>query len=229
MVWLGRPRFVFRGAALVSLVAAMAAGACGSEESKERFDDDDAAGGYGAAPTGTTTGTSTGTTTGTSTGTATGTSTGAGTTTGTGTPSCDNDGFEPNDSESEAVFLGEVSDCSGNEGVIDGVLEGTEYDWFEYSGLDNFGVTCQVGAHVEWQAAGTVRVCSFFECEGLSFDCPDGTTAEVSGGGRSGCCGTEAYTVSPDCSGLDDAATVFIRVDKPPTPYCQPYTLTYNY
>ena len=141
---------------VAGLLWAGAVGACAEEETKERFDDDDSQGGTGGTPTavgGTATGTGAGTT-------PTGTATGAGTSTGTGTAPCVNDGFEPNDDETNAVYLGEVSDCNGNEGTIDGVLEGTEFDWFWYHGIDDWSVIfqCNVGAHRVWTGEATIRV-----------------------------------------------------------------------
>lgn len=206
--------------AVAGLLLAGLAGACAEEETKERFDDDDATGGTGLAPTGS--GGAGATTTGTSTGTGTGTSTGTGT-----APPCSNDNFEPNNSESEATYLGEINDCDGSGGVIDAMLEGTEFDWYWYRGLDQLG--CSVGAYREPSAGATVRVCAYFQCDGLSLTCPDGTSADVSPGGRSGCCATEAFSVSPDCSGMSDDADVYIRVDKPPTPHCLSYSLSYHY
>jgi len=164
----------------------------------------------------------------TSTGTATSTSTDTGTSTGTSTKVCTDLDDESNDTESSAVYLGTIDDHDGSGGVAEGTLNGNDVDWYFYDGVDVAGAF--VDATVSVTADSTVRVCQFFECDGIMVDCPDGTTPEDSPSGRPGCCASEGFDLAPDCSSVfDQSATVYIRLDKPPAIACVDYSLAYHY
>jgi hypothetical protein len=77
---------------------------------------------------------------------------------------------------------------------------------------------------------GSARLCKFIQCVSgtASNTCPAGTTAETSPDGLPGCCGTDDFQMDTDCSGIDDDATVFIRLDQA-TDSCAKYTLTFHY
>lgn len=224
---------------LASVLVGGAFGACGGDETRERFGDDESAttsttttattvsgaGGAGASVSSsgviTTAGPSTATTGTTSSGT-----TASASSSSSGTP-CVDDGPEPNNSEATATDLGELGDCVG-EATVGGVLAGNDVDWYTYFGTNG---VCFAEPFRSIVADGTVRICKFVECPDLELECPEGTTAETSPAGREGCCATTEFELSYDCSGFggDEDADIFIRLDKPPAFDCVKYTLTYYY
>jgi hypothetical protein len=150
--------------------------------------------------------------------------------TGSGQPACEDTGqAEPNEGEGSAGDIGALDDCDGSGGFLDGVLSGSDVDWYTYQGNDGFG--CVVDASRSIESDGEVRVCQFFDCGGEKIDigCPEGTSAETSPEGRHGCCSQDPFEVGIDCPGLNDSANVYVRVDKPPAYDCVHYTLTLHY
>lgn len=145
-----------------------------------------------------------------------------------GAPSCDDGPGEPNDTIDEAFDLGSIEDCDDQSKVVLAVLaDQNDVDWYRYAGSDAFG--CVVDPTRGLSATGTLRLCAFFECAngGPAVDCPDGTT-QATAGALPGCCGDAAFAAGLDCSGSDDAANVYIRVDHAGDT-CEPYMITYHY
>jgi hypothetical protein len=200
-------------------------GAFGNSPSSSSTSDGPSAG--STMTTTTTTGTTTeATTTTTTTTTATTTSTGSG-----GSPTCIDTGpGEPNDTEGDATFLGNIDDCDTSGGSIKGTLAGDDVDWYSYGGTDASFCTVDPTRSVTAQAA--IRVCKFVKCDSGDEDliCPAGTTAENSPSGKPGCCSTSDFVISPDCDGpASDNMTIYIRLTKQPADNCVPYDLSYHY
>lgn len=220
-----RVDIVLPAVALYALLSVLAA--CGGETEETR-DIGDGGSGVGGGGGGLGTGTGTDTTTGTGTGTGTSTGTGSDTNTGTDTGVCTDIDDESNDTESSAIYLGAIDDHDGSGGIVEGTLNGNDTDWYFYDGADVAGAF--VDATVDVMAASTVRVCQFFECDGIMVDCPEDTTPETSPSGRPGCCSSMGFDLAPDCSAVfDQSSTVYIRLDKPPAIACVDYSLAYHY
>jgi hypothetical protein len=225
-------------------VAAMAVAACGGG-GESTGTTSDGAGGFitgagggpatgGAPPT---TGTGAATTTSSSTGM--GAAGGAG---GMGTGGmgvgggCVDIGLgEPNESETTAwaLKMSSIDDCDDSGDSITGVIAPGDTDWFYYEGDDKTFCVVDPTRSLSQSQSG-LRLCKYFEClnGNTEVDCPGGTTAETSGEGRPGCCGTSGFDVDLNCAGsLDEHAYVYIRLDQPggDASTCNEYTLDYHY
>lgn len=149
-----------------------------------------------------------------------------------GTP-CDDPGSEPNESEGDAIDLGEFDDCDGNGGQLIGALSPGDEDWFKYIGGD--AVLCDTNPGRTLDADGTVQICKFFEgfanCDDLSYECPGTTTASESPAGVPGCCGTQDFSLDLSCGAIPGTAkvTVYMRLTSPPSESCVSYSLAYHY
>jgi hypothetical protein len=169
------------------------------------------------------------TTTGTMTGS--GGTGGMGGTGGTG-PTCMDEPSEkePNDSEATAKDLGTINDDNSNGGTISGVLNGqSDADWYKYHGVDDFGSTVDPTRSVMFMMPA--RICKYAQCDNASdpsVTCPGGTSNDTSPDGRKGCCSGGGFTMDIDCTGIDDNATIYIRIDQA-SGDCVPYTVMYHY
>jgi hypothetical protein len=141
---------------------------------------------------------------------------------------------EPNGTEATAVNLGQVTDCDEDGASVTGTLAGpSDADWYRYANEDVFG--CSVDPTRAISAAGSIRICKFFEClngEVPSFDCPGSTTASTSPAGRPGCCGDTGFDLGVECTNLgagSDNTNVFIRVDSVQGQQCLNYTMDWHY
>jgi hypothetical protein len=141
---------------------------------------------------------------------------------------CPADANEPNDLETVATNLGVLTDCDDTGGTIAGVLSTeSDADWFVYTATDDVG--CTVGPGRTLTLAGAARLCKYAECaSGTIITCLDGSVVATSPDGHPGCCHTQGFTMDIDCDGVDDDATVYIRVDTPAAA-CTSYTLDYHY
>ncbi len=193
------------------------------ETRRDRFDDDDGSGGASSASSGM--GGSTSSTTSSST-TSSSTSSSSTTSSSSSGTNCPDPFDEPNDNEGSATDLGTIGDCDSSGGQTPGVLSGNEVDWFTYFGTDN---QCVANPGISFQADGQVRVCQYAECEGLTVECPEGSSSDVSPQGRPGCCSEQGFVLDIECSSWWDEADIFIRIDKPPAFPCINYTLDYHY
>ncbi|MEJ7734062.1 MAG: hypothetical protein WKG00_33320 [Polyangiaceae bacterium] len=146
-----------------------------------------------------------------------------------GAPCADGDPAEPNESESSAFDLGGISDDDDAGSSRSGVLADLEdADWFKYKGDDT--ILNVVDPTREITTQGSLRLCKFVQCDdgNPEVSCPGGTTPEMSPDGRSGCCGSGGFDLGLDCSGIDDNAWVYIRVDSA-VPVCLDYTLAWHF
>jgi hypothetical protein len=156
---------------------------------------------------------------------ATGGAAGTAATGGTGA-SCD-DPNEPDEDETTARYLGAIDDCNGSGATVTGVLDGkTDVDWLRFYGSDTFGcVVDPVGT-----SSIKARVCLFADCPSAQVSC-SGSAPASSPAGRPGCCAPQGgqISLSLGCNGIDDSATIYIRVDTPTQNACLPYSLDYHY
>jgi hypothetical protein len=141
--------------------------------------------------------------------------------------SCPDTSDEPNNSEQTATDLGSFDDCDEIGTTIKGVLPGNDVDWYTYDGTDKFG--CIVEPTRSVISSAQVRICKFFDCKGISLTCPVNTSVDTSPDGHPGCCSVNGFTVAPDCDGFSDDATVYLRIDKPPSFPCVTYDLSLHY
>lgn len=152
-------------------------------------------------------------------------------TTTTGGPTCDDPGPEPNNSEANAIDLGEQG-CGAMAQTVEGVLDGDgDADWFSYYGVWN--ALCVIGPNTAHTltASDDVRLCVFADCDQgtANINCPNGTSEVASPGGHPGCCGDGDVDFNLDCTLLNDNARVFIRLDQAPADACVEYSVAYNY
>jgi len=151
----------------------------------------------------------------------------------TGIPplTCSGEIDEPNESEILATPLGTIDDCDSSGSDVAAVSSGTgDVDWMVFHGTDTFG--CSVDPTVQIDAPSS-RLCAFALCaKGTTTiqNCGIGTPA-VSPGGTHGCCttSTQSMKLQIACSGSDDSAAMYIRVDQPTSNQCVPYDVTYHY
>lgn len=181
-----------------------------------------------AATSTTATTSSTTTSTGTGHGGSGATSTTATTSTG---PACNDTGpGETNDTESKAYSLGAIDDCDGSGSSVLGVIAGAgDVDWYKFTGDDvSF---CSVDATRDLTASEALRICKYAQCVNgtATPDCPDGTAADTSPDGRPGCCALQGFSMGVDCSGLDDDASIYIRIDSLDDAQCVSYSLDFHY
>ncbi|MEQ9323511.1 MAG: hypothetical protein RIF41_30390 [Polyangiaceae bacterium] len=134
---------------------------------------------------------------------------------------------EPNDSEATALSIGAINDCDDDGAMLAGALDGpTDEDWYFYSGSDDFG--CVVDPTRAVTATGTLRLCKFAECDGVSVSCQNGSQPANSPKGNPGCCHTQGFGMDVDCSGVSDDATIHLRFDQAGSA-CVEYSLDYHY
>jgi hypothetical protein len=146
-------------------------------------------------------------------------------------------GEPTNNAEASPVTLPPMTDSDpAMYPQIAGVIYGSaDVDWYTYTGSDV--ALAIVDPYVAFPP--DLRVCSYFECVAgtTSVTCPNGTTSDRSGAGKSGCCpgpGYLSYTAIDVYCGTvdtDENMRVFIRVDGPglSASACVPYTVDYHY
>ncbi len=143
---------------------------------------------------------------------------------GTGGAGC-SPGNEPNETQNVATSLGTVGDCSSDQTVSAGLNGNTDVDFYSFDGTDG---VCIVNPSASTTAK--VRLCMYASCTGLTLTCSSGTTSTVSG--LQGCCTTPnggSVALDINCSGINDNAKVYLRVDGGAAAQCTPYSVTYTY
>ncbi len=153
-----------------------------------------------------------------------GAGTGGAGTGGTGGGTCSDGNFEPNELQSQATPLGDVTDCENKK--VNAKLDGTnsDIDWYKFDGKDK-GCFVNPEASINIQA----RLCMFADCPGISLSCSTGTKT-TSPGGTEGCCSSAGNVkLSIDCTGGTDDATVWMRVDKNAKNQCTDYSVDFTY
>lgn len=165
---------------------------------------------------------------GTSSGGASGSGGGAtGGVSGTGGASCVDVGYEPNETSGTAVDVGPgITACDDTGKVVFAKLDGTtDVDWYTYFGTET---ACFVDPAVTLDV--NARVCMYFTCNGITVSCKGSSTPDNSGPGP-GCCNSNggSLVATPNCSGLDDSATVYIRVDQSSKNQCVDYSIDFHF
>jgi hypothetical protein len=149
----------------------------------------------------------------------------------TGVPplSCTGEIDEPNASEILATPLGIIDDCDSSGSSVHGVSSGTgDVDWMVFHGTDTFG--CSVDPTLSINATG-VRLCAFALCDDgtTTIQNCNGATAATSPAGTHGCCtNTKNLSVQINCSGTNDSAAIYVRVDQTQN-QCVAYDVAYHY
>lgn len=147
---------------------------------------------------------------------------------------CNDPGPEPNDTLPQATPTCdtppcEIGDCDGNGDSVSGVAGPGDVDFFAFKGNDNVG--CQVNATATTADSG-FRLCVFVQCEGGATteldSCTSGTLTDGPNGYK-GCCTTApgSAEAAHNCSGLDESAGVYIRIDEATA--CTPYVVDFHY
>lgn len=151
---------------------------------------------------------------------------------GAGGEACIDTGIsEPNEAEGSATDLGDLTDCDADSaGMTSGVLvSSADIDWYKYDGTDETG--CDVDPERSIAATAPVELCKFVDCVSgtATFSCPSGTSQATSPMGHPGCCSSKGFLLQPDCDGIDDDATVFVRIKGTDGTPCVQYALSFHY
>ncbi len=142
--------------------------------------------------------------------------------------------LEPGDGDEEsAKNVGSITDDDGELFTVSGVLSGaTDADWYTFHGKDTFGYIAEPTLTL---VEGGLRLCQFLVCdEGgaalTEVTCPEGSKFAISPMLRPGCCAATGMAIKDfNCSGQDESATIWIRVDKPTIDECTNYELKVNF
>lgn len=144
---------------------------------------------------------------------------------------CEDFGAEPHETQASAYSLGEITDADASGSYACGtVVGGDDVDWFTFSGVDAFlNVVDPSRTLVAESDAG--RLCVYLQCDNgqTSVSCGANDTPDTAPQGQQGCCGTGTVSPGLNCTGLDDSAKVWIRVDNPDGLACIPYRLDYHF
>lgn len=138
---------------------------------------------------------------------------------------------EDNDTQLTAHDLGNITDNDSTGDSICPVLDGADdVDWYRYFGDDVFPNVVDPTRVVA--SDFNARLCVYFDCAGnnsTSVSCNADEVADVAPGGQKGCCGMGNVAPKLNCSGLDDAADVWIKVENVDMLACVPYRLDYHF
>jgi len=146
---------------------------------------------------------------------------------------CPGDVEPPDESEDNAVELGNISDDDDDFLAQAGVLAGaTDVDWFHLHGADTFGHVSEPTLTI---LGGMQRSCVFLQCDegGVALTkitCPEGTDLAITPQLRPGCCGTATFTIKDfGCPGQDESLEMWIRLDKPAIDMCSDYDFQFHF
>src|SRR5690606_10015706 len=112
-----------------------------------------------------------------------------------------------------------IGDADGNgsstHGPLTGVISSGDVDYFHFVGEDNaFAVSNAVAT----TTSGGFRLCVFVNCPSSTTElsgCGQGSSQASAPAGMVGCCSTAgSVEVDHNCSGLNDSAGVYIRLDQ---------------
>lgn len=142
---------------------------------------------------------------------------------------CVDDGPEPNNNQGSATQLGNITDKDSDGGRVCAVLgSASDIDWYVYGGTDV--AFSAVDPTRTLTATANARLCVYAHCAsggtsvGCTLDTPD-----TSPGGDKGCCGFGTVSPNINCDGLDDSATIWIKVEPAGGPACMDYQLDYHF
>lgn len=147
---------------------------------------------------------------------------------------CDADVNEPNDFDSDATALGDISDDPADSLPFEGVLDGPEdVDWLSYHGSDAVGDTVAPSRSLVIEG-GSLEVCQFFTCDqgDPQVVCPGGT-AGATEGGMNGCCAMNGFAFDEDgieciAGAFNTGGTVYVRLQSA-SEQCVSYEGTVSY
>jgi hypothetical protein len=128
---------------------------------------------------------------------------------------CEDGGAEPNQTQSNAFVLSQVSDADGIRYQCEALGSADDVDWFTFDAIDS--VLGKVAPTIVVDPED-LEVCAYFQCKnaGTAVVCPDGTVADNSPLGPQGCCGHGSFAPYIDCKGIDEDASVWIAVRRDP-------------
>lgn len=119
------------------------------------------------------------------------------------------------------------SDGSSTRGPIQGVLTDGDVDWWTFTGTDHYFAVAQADASTTDKG---YRLCVFVSCLSGTTTVSSCTQGILASGpqGLQGCCSNNGEA-SPyhSCSGSDDSAQVYIRLDGATA--CQAYTVNWHF
>ena len=144
---------------------------------------------------------------------------------------------EPNDDRASADPLGAIDDRSafpaGN--ISAGIEDGGDEDWFSFHDEDTSGGFLYPQVDLVISDGGDLDLCLYYECDSTgssTISCETGTPSSF--GGLNGCCSlgtssSESVTLDPNCTGLDESGTIYVRVYAGGTiSACEPYFLAWG-
>ncbi|MDC0673094.1 hypothetical protein [Nannocystis radixulma] len=147
------------------------------------------------------------------------------------TDACEDYGSEPHETQATAFSLGEITDADANGSFACGTVVGAgDVDWYTFSGVDAFlNMVDPSRTLVAENDAG--RLCVYLQCDNgtTTVGCGANDTPDMAPLGQKGCCGLGTVSPSLNCTGLDDSAKVWIKVDNPEMLACVPYRLDYHF
>lgn len=147
------------------------------------------------------------------------------------TEACEDYGAEPHETQATAHSLGEITDADANGSFACGTIQGGgDVDWFTFTGVDAFlNMVDPSRTLVAENDAG--RLCVYMQCDNgtTSVTCGANDTPDTAPLGQKGCCGLGTVSPGLNCTGLDDSAKVWIKVDNPEMLACVPYRLDYHF
>lgn len=137
---------------------------------------------------------------------------------------------EDNETQMTAHDLGDISDNDSTGGTLCPVLDGPDdVDWYTFTGDDVFPYVVDPTRVVT--ADMNTRLCVYFACINgtTSVSCNGDEVADTAPGGQKGCCGMGNVSPGLNCSGLDDAANVWLKVENVDMLACVGYQLDYHF
>lgn len=152
-----------------------------------------------------------------------------------GTPRID--GSEPNDARASARSLGTVSDSDDypHASTTASLYPDGDEDWFRFHDSDDWGAIYPRIDLSNVPAGSDYDLCAYYQCDSSSpsVGCESGTSSTFEG--LPGCCSaaggsaSESVRLNPDCSGVDDSGTVYVRVYRyGGSATCADYTLAWG-
>jgi hypothetical protein len=142
---------------------------------------------------------------------------------------CTNEASESNNTQSSAVQLGTITDDDDDGGAVCGVLDGPDdVDWYVFGGEDK--VLHVVNPTRSLSANANAKLCVYARCvnSGTSVAC-FGESKDTAPQGQLGCCSFGKVTPTIECDGLDDSATIWIKVENSDALQCVEYELEYHF
>lgn len=142
----------------------------------------------------------------------------------------DESNTEANDTQATAHDIGNISDNDSTGGFLCPVLDGPgDVDWYTFTGDDVFPYVVDPTRVVT--AGMNARLCVYFQCLSgtTSVTCNADEDPDMAPGGQKGCCGTGNVSPGLNCSGLDDAAEVWMKVENVDMLECVGYQLDYHF